>query len=299
MRSSRLLMFGVFVLSLSLTGCMTNDPVAEDPGERLKLDVGVIDTYLEGNNISAIKESSGVRYHIDAIGTGLPPRTDQQIRFVYQGRLFNGNIFDEGGTAVGPLSDYIPGWQLALQMWPAGTRGTIYVPSPLGYGNQTVGTIPPNSILIFDVQLKEVVLTAQEKARFASDLQVIDEHLSKNKITAVKDTTGVRYVLTAPGTGTPPTWYQKVRFSYSSKILESGQEFFTGTAAPKDDFESRMIDYLHGIKIGLSKIGVGGKITVYVPSGLAFGPFDNSTGNIQVPANSNIIYTIELLEIVP
>jgi FKBP-type peptidyl-prolyl cis-trans isomerase len=50
------------------------------------------------------------------------------------------------------------------------------------------------------------------------------------------------------------------------------------------------------LKIGLSKIGVGGKITVYIPSGLAFGSTENSQSGI--PANSNIYYTIELLEIV-
>jgi FKBP-type peptidyl-prolyl cis-trans isomerase len=140
------------------------------------------------------------------------------------------------------------------------------------------------------------VYSSTEKARLASDIQTIDEYLAKNKITAVQDTTGIRYVITNPGTGSPPSWYTKVRFSYSGKILDSGFEFFSGTGAPNEDFDSRMIDYLHGIKIALSKIGVGGKITAYVPSGLAFGPYENTQG--PVPANSNVIYTVELLEII-
>jgi FKBP-type peptidyl-prolyl cis-trans isomerase FkpA len=56
------------------------------------------------------------------------------------------------------------------------------------------------------------------------------------------------------------------------------------------------VDYINGIKVALMKIGVGGKITVYIPSGLAFGPVDNSAS--ALPANSNVIYEVELLEIV-
>jgi len=57
-----------------------------------------------------------------------------------------------------------------------------------------------------------------------------------------------------------------------------------------------MVDYMNGIRVGLSKIAAGGKITVYIPSGLAFGPNEN-TGS-SLPANSIVIYDIELTELV-
>lgn len=293
MRSLRWMIVGLCCVLFA--GCM-DKTVGVDWSAQLLADMETIDQYLADNNITAYEDKSGIRFHITELGTGgLPPKMEQTIKVSYQGKFMNGNVFDPGGDATGVLNSYIDGWRAGLILWPVGTKGTLYVPSPLGYGDQQVGSIPPNSILIFDVWLKGIDLTNVEKARFASDVQIIDEYLEDNSIDAVEDTTGVRYVITQQGSGPAPTWYTKCKFAYSGKVLSSGVEFFSGTAQPTETFDSRVIDYLHGIKVGLSKIGVGGKITVYVPSGLAFG--NTSAGN--VPTNANVIYQIELQEIVP
>lgn len=282
-------------IGLLMWGCVDRAMVP-DTQMQLQADIETIDNYLSLNNITAIQDKSGVRFQIERLGTGgLPPKIDQTVKVNYRGYLMNGNVFDNGGNAVEVVNQFISGWQLTLIVWPVGTKGKVWVPSPLGYGNQAVGSIPANSILVFDVELLEVQPSNTEKARLTSDIAIVDKYLSDNSINAVQDTTGVRYVITEPGTGPAPTWYDKVRFSYSGRNLATGTEFFSGTAEPTDTFDSRMVDYLHGIKIALSKIGKGGKITIYVPSGLAFGPYENSQAGL--PANSNVYYTIELLEI--
>jgi FKBP-type peptidyl-prolyl cis-trans isomerase len=277
-----------------LSGCDTGEP-SMDTTLQLAADVETIDGFLASNNIDAIKDKSGIRFHIVELGTGgLPPRLDQQIKVNYIGKFMSGTAFDQGGDATGVLNTFITGWQLALSTWPVGTKATLYIPSPLAYGNQQVGTIPPNTILTFDIFLKEVNPTNAEKARLAADIATIDSYLEGRSIDAVKDSTGVRYVITREGTGPLPTWYTKLRFNYTGKLLSSGNEFYTGTSQPTEQFDSRMCDFLHGLKIGLSKIGVGGKITVYVPSGLAFGPAESTQSSL--PANSIVYYDIELVE---
>ena len=60
-----------------------------------------------------------------------------------------GQVFDVGGV--------IAGWTEALQLMNAGSKWRIYVPSELAYGAQGVGSIAPHSVLVFDVELLEVL----------------------------------------------------------------------------------------------------------------------------------------------
>jgi FKBP-type peptidyl-prolyl cis-trans isomerase len=142
-----------------------------------------------------------------------------------------------------------------------------------------------------------VVQSNADKARFTSDTTAIEKFLADHNIDAETDGSGVRYVITEQGSGAMPEWFSKVKFKYSGTNLVTSTEFSSGTSEPTDSFDSRLADYINGMKVALMKLNVGGKITAYIPSGLAFGPQENST--ILLPANSNVKYEIELLEIIP
>ena len=77
----------------------------------------------------------------------------------YKGYLMDSTVFDQTQTNE-PLTLYlyqtIEGWQKGIPLFNEGGKGTLFLPSPLGYGNQTVGEIPANSILIFDIHLLNV-----------------------------------------------------------------------------------------------------------------------------------------------
>lgn len=280
---------------LGMTSCLDKD-TGIDTEAQTKMDLETIDNYIAANGLNAVKDKNGIRYVIDELGKGLTPRLDQVIVADYVGKFLDGTTFDDGEAKDIPLGGYIRGWQFGLSAWPEGTKGKLFVPSTLAYGTKQVNSVPPNSVLVFDINLKDIALSNAEKARFTSDTTEIDDFLDTRDIVAEKDSSGVRYVITDPGAGARPSLFSKVKFNSTGTSIVSSIEFYKGTSEPNENFDSRVVDYINGIKVALMKIGVGGKITVYIPSGLAFGPVDNSAS--ALPANSNVIYEVELLEIV-
>lgn len=121
------------------------------------------------------------------------------------------------------------------------------------------------------------------------DLAAIDAFLAANKITAVKDPQGIRYVITEPGSGSDtPCLETKVRVLYTGKLLTTG-DVFDASAAP---VEFPLYVLITGWQIVLPKLPRGAKATVYIPSVLAYG--SQAVG--KIPANSNLIFDLELID---
>jgi FKBP-type peptidyl-prolyl cis-trans isomerase FkpA len=90
-------------------------------------------------------------------GTGAKPKPCSYINAVYTGKLTNGYVFDQGSFPQPyELTGMIRGWTNTLPLIQNGGKIHLYIPPTLGYGNTAVATIPPNSILIFDIQLTSV-----------------------------------------------------------------------------------------------------------------------------------------------
>jgi FKBP-type peptidyl-prolyl cis-trans isomerase len=62
-------------------------------------------------------------------------------------------------------------------------------------------------------------------------------------------------------------------------------------------FDSRVANYIWAFQLGLQQMKKGGKATLYVPSRLAFGSAAFTIGNVDVPANSNLIFELELVDV--
>lgn len=121
------------------------------------------DSFLTENakKTGVIKTASGLQYKINQQGQGKQPTASSMVTVHYTGKLLDGKVFDssvERGEPVDfPLNQVIPGWTEGLQLMKEGTKATFYIPAQLAYGEQGVpGTIPPNSTLIFDVELIKV-----------------------------------------------------------------------------------------------------------------------------------------------
>lgn len=121
------------------------------------------DLFLSDNkNDFGIKTTaSGLKYKITKEGTGKQPDENSIVTVHYKGQLVNGKVFDSSIERGEPiefqLNQVIPGWIEGIQLIKEGGKATLYIPSNLGYGEHGVPEmIPPNSPLIFDVELIQV-----------------------------------------------------------------------------------------------------------------------------------------------
>jgi FKBP-type peptidyl-prolyl cis-trans isomerase FklB len=105
---------------------------------------------------------SGLQYEVLTEGTGPKPTAEDQVRVHYHGTLIDGKVFDSsvdrGEPVVFGVGQVIPGWTEALKLMPVGSKWKIYLPSNIAYGERGAGgDIAPNSALIFEVELLEIV----------------------------------------------------------------------------------------------------------------------------------------------
>jgi FKBP-type peptidyl-prolyl cis-trans isomerase FkpA len=130
---------------------------------------GIINRYLANNNLTAQFTSDGLAYVIQTNGSGAIPTVGKTLSVNYSGFLMNSNgskgtEFDSNiDSSFGHVTPFnfklgqgqvIPGWDEAFALLPVGTKAELIIPSALGYGASGSGSsIPPNSILIFDVTL--------------------------------------------------------------------------------------------------------------------------------------------------
>lgn len=104
-----------------------------------------------------ITTPSGLQYEILVLGTGEKPTASDIVKVHYHGTLIDGNVFDSSINRGEPitfgLNQVIAGWTEGVQLMPVGSKFRFYIPQELGYGSQSVGSIPPYSTLIFEVEL--------------------------------------------------------------------------------------------------------------------------------------------------
>ena len=102
--------------------------------------------------------ASGLQYEILTAGTGPHPAASDTVAVHYEGKLLDGTVFDSsiarGQPAVFPLNRVIPGWTEGVQLMPVGSKYRFTIPSDLAYGPSGAGgVIPPNAVLVFDIEL--------------------------------------------------------------------------------------------------------------------------------------------------
>jgi FKBP-type peptidyl-prolyl cis-trans isomerase FklB len=105
--------------------------------------------------------ASGLQYEVVKEGKGAKPKATDVVRVHYEGKLVDGTVFDSsrqrGQPIEFPLNRVIPGWTEGLQLMPVGSRYKFIIPANLGYGEEGAGPIPPNAVLLFDVELLDIV----------------------------------------------------------------------------------------------------------------------------------------------
>ena len=126
----------------------------------------ILTEYFAKNHIKAMKTASGLYYVISKKGTGSNAKAGQMVSMNYIGKFMDGKKFDgnvdenyqpvNGRTPLNfklGIGQVIRGWDEGIQLLNTGCRATLYIPSGLAYGPGGRPSIPPNSILVFDVEL--------------------------------------------------------------------------------------------------------------------------------------------------
>ena len=264
--------------------------------QQLQNDVAIIDSYLNAQGISAEKDSTGnLRFVVTRLANGRKPVLVDSIRVSYSYSILTSNALSAPTTSVVPipflLGSLIQGWKKIIPLVGEGSKVTIYVPSGLAYGAYQQGRIPPNSNLVFDVELVKVV--PEFSRQLNKDIAVIDTLLKKQNIANQKDLSGVRYTVLNTGAGAVTSLTDTVSITYTGRFL-SDNTIFDQVTTPKKYLLSKTI---RAWQIGILQLQKGGSVRVYSPSGLAFGAYGTTKTQVPVAPAANVIYDIQLIEI--
>lgn len=142
---------------------------SEAAAKQKDIDDKLLQDYFKANNIKATKTASGLYYTVSKMGTGIVAQPGDKVSVNYTGKTMEGKAFDSN---VDPQFQHvtpfeftvgqgmvIKGWDEGFTIFKKGTKGTLYIPSPLAYGQNSPdpSRIPVNGILIFDVELLDVI----------------------------------------------------------------------------------------------------------------------------------------------
>jgi peptidylprolyl isomerase len=213
--------------------------------------------------------SSGLKYVDLVAGTGDSPTPTDAVTVQYTGTLENGTVFDAsrlhegGGPASFTLNTVIKGWIEGLSTMRVGGVRKLVIPPDLAYGDHSVGAgvIPPNSTLIFVVELLDIPKVKIDDTQVGTGAEAID---------------GATVVV-----------------SYTGKLADG--TLFDSTAGRQPfDFVMGSNQVIPGWNQGLRGMKVGGKRTMTIPPGLAYGA-QGAEG--AVPPNSALVFEVELLNV--
>ncbi len=125
--------------------------------------------------------------------------------------------------------------------------------------------------------------------QLAIDTALIDEFLASNNITAQIDESGLRYVIHEQGSGPTPEQSSGMVAAYEGTFLD-GEVFDSN-----EEFTFRLSNMIDGWRIGLPYIQEGGDISLYIPSGLAYGTRGTASGSIA--PNTVIAFSVQIQDI--
>lgn len=136
-------------------------------GSLTKLWAGVAAALLVAGGIALAARPPLVDVKTEQAGNGASPTLEDVVKINYVGKLPGGKVFDQGQGAVMPVAGVIPGFSRALQQMQRGGKYHVKIPARLGYGAAGAGPIPPNSDLVFDIELLDYMNAKQYQQQMA------------------------------------------------------------------------------------------------------------------------------------
>lgn len=149
----------LFVGFLAVLGACKKDSSEEATPDYSAQDLATIQQYIQQQNLTGFRRDTlDVHLAVTQPGTGPNARKGQVVQVLYTGTLLDGTVFDTNRTTLGlPFtlgqSQVIRGWDAAFTRLNQGAKAILLIPSGAAYGATGAGSIPPNTVLRFDVEV--------------------------------------------------------------------------------------------------------------------------------------------------
>ncbi len=268
--------FVLFLLLIVAAGCNENKVV--------KLDNGI--TFMEDTLGTGVVADSGTFVSIHFNGWVIKDSTNlfadwskdstRMASSIGSSRSFGQPVKYKLGSGT-----FIKGIDAGIVGMKVGGTRTIVIPSKLGYGQQGMGPVPPNTDMKVVVELLEV----------KAPVVVKKWDVDSTKYQATKS--GLKYVIINEGTGSNADSGKTVTVHYTG-YLESGKIF--DSSIERDEpitFELGKGMVIPGWEEGIKLLNKGAKAKLVIPASLAYGPIERG----EIPANSTLIFDVELVDI--
>ena len=237
-----------------------------------------------------ITTPSGLKYIItNKNPAGLKPNSGDKIDAHYTGTLLNGKKFDSSKDRNQPFSfnvgtgQVIQGWDEGFLYLREGETATLIIPASLGYGSQDMGDIPPNSTLIFDVELVKVYPKIQYTPY---------DGIGKDTITTAS---GLKYIIIDKGDITKPAKSGTMASMHYAGFLLNGVKFDSSFDRDQTfDLPVQNAGVIQGWKEMLLLMNKGMKVRAILPPGLAYG--SRGAGGV-IPPNATLIFDMFLADL--
>ncbi len=149
-KMSKLSYFLIPCLFVFIMSCVSSEEIFDD-------NQAEIEQYLMENNLTSEVTSTGLHYVITTPGNFNYPTASDDVKVNYSGKYIDGWEFDSGVEAEFNLSNVIAGWTEGMQLISEGGSCILLIPASLGYGNSPPPSIRKNAVLIFEVDLLEIL----------------------------------------------------------------------------------------------------------------------------------------------
>ncbi len=230
---------------------------------------------------------SGLKYRMITEGNGAQAEQGDLVNVHYTGKLSNDSVFDSSHGRGRPLKfqvgvgQVIKGWDEGLLLMREGGKAELVIPPNLAYGNQDLGVIPPDSTLIFEVELLNV-----QKMKTAEPFDVS----GRDTLTTES---GLKYIILEEGNGPKAGFGRTVSVHYTG-FLENGQKFDSSVERNQVfTFPQGQGKVIKGWDEGVCLVKKGGKIRLIIPPELAYG--QRAIG--PIPAGSTLVFDVEIVDV--
>lgn len=261
------------------------------------IDESKLTQYITSNNLQVTKDPSGFYYQVVSPGTGENFQNTDSVLYHFVIKSLGGTIYydtkedaENIGNKVGYtdkiiLSRSFPAIRTAILALKPGGVANVFMPSYLAFGRNGESSlnVPSNEPLVI------TVTTLEERSQAQRDDNLIRAFLVRNNLTATRDISGVYYIINSPGTGKEINIGSTVFPLYTGRMLDGTQFETSADTALSLSLKS----VIPGWQLALPKIKEGGKMRVFIPSGLAYG----NAGRESMKMNASLDFDIEVRKV--